>query len=130
MTLLLAKKVTISANYIDFADVFSEESANVLLELIGVNKHAINLGKDKQPPYKFINSLSPVKLETFKTYIKTNLANNFILALKLPVSTPILLVHKPNSSFCLYINYQGLNNITIKNQYLLPLISKFFNWLG
>ena len=28
------------------------------------------------------------------------------------------------------MDYRGLNNITIKNQYLLPLISKLLDWLG
>ena len=84
MTLLLAKKVIVVAKYLDFANIFLEELANIPLEQIGVNKHTIKLEKSKQPPYRPIYSLKPVKLKTFKTYIETNLANNFIRALKLP----------------------------------------------
>ena len=78
MALLLVKKVTVLAEYSDFADVFIKKSANILLERTGANEHAIELEKGKQPPYRPIYSLGPVELETLKTYIKTNLANNYI----------------------------------------------------
>ena len=72
--MVLAKKVTISAKYPDFADVFLEESANVFSERSGVNGHAIELEKGKQSPYRLIYSLEPVEFKTVKTYIETNLA--------------------------------------------------------
>ena len=105
-------------------------SANVPQEQTKANKYTIKLEERKQPPYKPIYSLGSVELKTSKTYIKTNLANGFIRALKLLASTPIGFVHKPNPSFCLCVNYHRLNNLTIKNRYLLPLIEKFLNWLG
>ena len=84
MPLLLAKKVTIPAKYSDFADIFFEKSENIFPKQTGSNKHAIKLEKGKQPFYGPIYILKPVELKTFKTYIKTNLANGFIWALKLP----------------------------------------------
>ena len=48
--------------------------------------------------------------------LKINLANCFIHLSKSPAKAPILFDKKLDRSFCLYINYQGLNNITIKNQ--------------
>ena len=84
----------------------------------------------KQPPYGPIYSLGPVELKTLKTYIKTNLANAFIKASKSPADTPILFVCKPNGSLRLCVNYRGLNNLMIKNQYLLPLIDESLDWLG
>ena len=99
MALLLAKKFTILAEYPDFANVFSENSANVLPEQTKVNEHAIKLEEGKQLSYERIHSLGPVKLKAFKTYIKTNLANGFIKALKLPADASILFVHKSNGSF-------------------------------
>ena len=105
MALLLAKKVIVPAKYSDFANVFLEKSANVFSEQIRVNEHAIELEKDKQPPYKLIYNLRPVELKTLKTYIKINLANRFIWALKSPVLALILIVRKLNGSFCLCINY-------------------------
>ena len=62
-----------------------------------------------------IYSPRPVKLEIFKTYIKSNLANSFILLLKSSAKAWILFVKKLDSSFCLYIDYYNFNNLTIKN---------------
>ena len=113
--------------YLDFADVFLEKSANVHPEQTETNEHAIELEKGKQPPYGPIYNLEPVELETPKIYIETNLANGFIRASKSPAGAPILFVCKPNGSLCLCINYRGLNNLTIKNWNPLPLISKSLN---
>ena len=71
--------------YSDFADFFLEKSANILLELTGVNERVFELKKGKQPPYKTIYILELVEFETVKTYIETNLANNFIQVSKSPV---------------------------------------------
>ena len=130
LPLLLVKKVTMPTEYSDFADVFLEKSANVLPEQTKANKHTIKLEKDTQPPYGLIYNLRPVKLETFKTYINTNLANGFIQALKSPVGAPILFIRKPNGKLCLCADYQRFNNLTVKNWYLLPLIGKSLNRLG
>ena len=78
IALPLAKEVTVAAKYSDFADIFSKESAEVLSERTGINKHAIELEDGKQPLYRPIYSLGSLELETLKTYIKTNLANSFI----------------------------------------------------
>ena len=40
MALLLAKKIIILAKYLNFTDVFLENSANILLKQTGVNKYA------------------------------------------------------------------------------------------
>ena len=91
--------VTILAEYSDFEDVFSKESAAVLPEHTEINTHAIDLEEGKQPLFGSIYSLGPVKLETLKTYIKTNLANGFICPLKSPAGASILFDKKPNGSF-------------------------------
>ena len=130
LALVLAKEVTVPVEYSDFADVFSKKSANVLPERTGANEHAIELEKGKQPPYGPIYSLGPVELETLKTYIETNLANGFIQASKSPAGAPIVFVCKANGSFCLCVDYQGLNNLTIKNWYPLPLIGESLDRLG
>ena len=85
---------------------------------------------NKQPPYGPIYSLGPVELETLKTYIEANLANSFIRPSKSPAVAPILFVRKKNNSLRLCVNYRELNNLTIKNCYPLPLISKSLNHLG
>ena len=120
----------ISAEYSDYNNVFSVENIAELSENTGINKHIIKLKEGKQPLFGSIYSLEPVELETLKTYIKTNLANGFIRFSKSLAGALILFDRKPNKSFCLCVNYRSFNNITIKNQYLLPLISKSLDWLG
>ena len=124
LALLLTEKVTVQTKYSDIADVFSEKSAKVLLERTGTNEHAIKLEEGKQLPYGPIFSLRPVEPKTFKTFIKTNLANSFIRVSKSPAGTPILFVCKLNGSLRLCVDYQGLNDFIIKNRYPLPLIGE------
>ena len=128
--MLLTKKVTVLTKYSDFADVFLEKSANVFSERTRANEYTIKLKKGKELLYRPIYSLEPVELETLKTYIKTNLANDFIWALKSLAGALILFVCKPNGSFCLCINYHELNNLTIKNRYPLPLVDESLDQLG
>ena len=116
--------------YSDYSNVFSAENVVVLLENTGVNEHVIELEIDKQLSFGPIYSLGPVELETLKIYIKTNLANGFIRPSKSPVEVLILFNRKPNGSLRFCVDYRGLNNITIKNQYLLPLIGKLLDWFG
>ena len=127
---LLAKKVIVPAEYSDFADIFLKKSAEVLPECTGVNEHTIELEDSKQPPYGPIYSLGPVELETLKTYIKTNLANGFIWPSKYPAGALLLFIHKPDNSFRLCVDYRGLNIMTLKNRYLLPLIGESLDRLG
>ena len=120
----------IPPKYANYADVFSFDLAMELPENTGINEHAIKLKDGKQPPYRPIYSLGPVVLETLKAYIKTHLKTGFIWPSKSPAGAPILFDKKPDSSFWLYVNYRGLNNLTIKNWYSLPLIAEALDRLG
>ena len=128
---LIAKKALtkIPAKYLDFADIFSPELVSKLFRHIRINNYAIKVVDSKQPLYGPIYSLEPVELETLKAYIKTNLANKFIKLFKSLAGTPILFDRKSDCFFRLYIDYQSFNNLTIKNQYPLPLIEKSLNRL-
>ena len=127
---LLVEKVGILDKYSDFGNIFSEEKALMLPERTELNKHAINLEDGKQPSYGPIYSLDPVELETLKTYIETYLKIGFIRPSKSPVGASILFDKKLDGSLCLYVDYWGLNNLTIKNQYSLPLIGESLDRLG
>ena len=115
IALLLGKKVTVSAKYSDFTNVFSEKLENVFSKHIKVSKYAIELEKGKQPLNLPIYSLKVVEFKIFKTYMETNLANGFIGASKLLTNTLILFIRKLDGNLCLYVNCQKFNNPTIKN---------------
>ena len=68
-----------------------------------------------------------MELKTLKTYIETYLRIGFIWPFKSITDTHILFNKKADSSLSLCVDYQGLNNLIIKNWYLLPLISKALN---
>ncbi len=120
----------VPSEYTDFVDVFLPKLAIELPEHTGINDHAIELVDDWQPPYGPIYSLGPVELETLKVYIENNLANGFIRPSKSPAGVPILFNENPDGSLRLCIDYQGLNNLTIKNWYSLPLVGESLDRLG
>ena len=126
----MSEKIGIPAEYFHFSNIFSSDSVAELLAYIGINNHPINLLDNKQMPYGPIYSLEPMELETLKTYIEVNLASSFIKHFKSPAIVLILFVRKKNISLRLCIYYWRLNSLTIKNCYLLLLISKLLDCLG
>ena len=91
--------------YSDYNNVYLAEYVAELLENTGINEHAIEQKEGKQPLFGPIYSLRPVELETLKTYIKTNLANNFIRPSRSPVEALILFDRKLDGSFYFCIDY-------------------------
>ena len=114
----------ISAKYLDFADVFSPDLVSKFPKHTGINNDPIEPVDIQQPPYKPIYWLGLMELETLKAYIETNLANSFIRPFKLPAGASILFDRKSNGFFWLCVDYQDLNNLTIKKRYQLPLIEE------
>ena len=122
--------MAIQAVYSDYSNVFSAENEAEFSEYTGINDYAIELVKDKQPSFGPIYNLGQVELETLKTYIITNLANGFICPSKSLIRAFILFNKKPDVNLCFCVDYWSFNNLTIKNQYPLPLIGKSLNWLN
>ncbi len=110
-----------SNKYKDFENVFSPKLVAKLSET-SINDHTKKLIDDKQSLFGPIYNLELIVLKALKTYIKNNLANSFIKPFKFPAGVPILFDQKLNKSFWLYIDYRDLNNLTIKNHHLLPLV--------
>jgi hypothetical protein len=69
------------------------------------------------------------QLQALRDYFIENLAKGFVQHSKFPAGAPILLVKKKDGSFQLCVDYRGLNKITKKNRYPLPLISGLLDWL-
>ena len=116
----MTKKVTVLGKYLDFTDILLEESANIFSEQTWANEHAIKLKKGKQLPYGPIDSVRPVELETFKIYINTNLANNFIKTSKLLAGTLILFVCKPIVTSAYMSIIKGLITLQSKIEICYP----------
>jgi len=73
-------------------------------------------------PYKRPYLMSKDELLVIKKYIDEHLNKGFICPSILPAAAPILLAKKPGGGIRFCVNYRGLNAITIKNRYLVPLI--------
>lgn len=118
------------AKHADYIDIFSFDLALELSENTGINKHTIKLIVGKQPPYGPIYTLNPVELDTLKAYIGTHLKTEFIQLFKSLVGAPILFDKKLDGILHLYVDYQDLKNLTIKNRYLLLQIGETLDRLG
>ncbi len=125
----VARTVDLPPEYVEYSDVFSDSGA-AELPSHGPADHAIDLIDEKQPPYGPIYSLNEVELDTLRGYIETNLANGFIRPSTSPAGSPILFVKKPGGGLRLCVDYRGLNMITVKNRYPLPLVGESIDRLA
>jgi hypothetical protein len=109
-----------------YTDVFSDANAKKLAPNRDIDL-AIELQPGKEPPYGPIYPLSPRELAALKEFLEENLAKGFIRESKSPAGAPILFAPKKDGSLRLCVDYRGLNAITIKNRYPLPLITEIMD---
>ena len=116
-------------HYKDYADIFSEEKIHALPEHSKYD-HKIELEPGTTPPFGPIYPLSESELRVLRKYLDEMLASGKIVRSTSPAAAPILFVPKPDGTLRLCIDYRGLNKITIKNRYPLPLMNELQNRLG
>src|SRR5690606_34686155 len=75
----------------------------------------------KEPPYGPIYSLSEKELAVLREELESLRASGKIRPSKSPAGAPILFVPKSNGGYRMCVDYRGLNAVTIKNRYPLPL---------
>lgn len=114
--------------YHDFADVFAQGEADILPPHRPYD-HSIDLEPDTNPPYGPIYSLSETELHALRDYLDDNLRKGFIRPSNSPAGAPILFAKKKDGSLRLCVDYRGLNRITRKNRYPLPLINDLLDRL-
>jgi hypothetical protein len=113
----------IPSEYHEFSDLFSKKKADKL-PLHQIYDHTIPLEEGKMPPFGPIYKCSPVELEATREYIETNLRKGFIRHSQSPCGAPIVFAKKKDGTLRLCVDYRGLNKLTIKNRYPLPLIGE------
>ena len=121
-------RLTVPREYHDYLDVFSKAKADELPPHRTFD-HRIPLLENATPPFGPIYSLSTVEQEALRTYLEENLEKGFIRASESPAASPILFVKKSDGSLRLCVDYRGLNRLTIKNRYPLPLIGDMIDKL-
>ncbi|OKP11122.1 Transposon Ty3-G Gag-Pol polyprotein, partial [Penicillium subrubescens] len=92
--------------------------------------HAINLVTGAKVLYRPIYPLSQKELAELRKYIDKNLKNGRIRESKSPARAPILFVPKTDGGLRLCVDYRGLNKVSVKNRYPLPLISEILDRLA
>ena len=71
--------------------------------------------------------ISREKKEEVKEFIKEQLRKRYIWLSKLPQTLPVFFVGKKNRKKRIVQDYRYLNKETVKDNYLLPLISDLIN---
>ena len=106
----------------EFLKVFSNEEANKLPQAQPGLDCIIRMQPGTQPPARPLYGMSRDKLDVFKKYLKDNLSKEYIQASFTPATAPVLFVKKSGRGLWFCVDYRGLNSLTIKNKYPLPLI--------
>ncbi len=90
-------------------------------------KHFIDLMKSKMFCIKFIYKMTWDELTVIWDYLNNTLKKKWIYSSSSFAETSVLFVKKSNESLHLYMNYRDFNEITVKNNYSLSLLSEMLN---
>lgn len=112
-----------------YRDVFDHERAGTLPRT-KLSDHVIELEEGKTPPYGPIYPLSRTELKELWAYLVDNIKKKRIRPSKSPAGALILFVLKKDGGLCLCVDYCGLNCVSVKNCYPLPLISEILDRLS
>ncbi len=112
----------VPAEYHNFADVFSDLLSKKLPEHRPYNLK-INIEEGTSLPLGPIYSLSESELKVLCEFIDDNLCSGFITPSHSPHGAPVLFVKKKTGELRLCVDFHGLNKISKKDCYPLPLIS-------
>ena len=93
--------------------------------------HALDMVDGKDPPWGNIYALLEKELGILREYLNTMLASGKICFSKSHTGASILFIPKQEGrGLHLYVDYRGLNTVTIMNQYLLSLRNELRNHVG
>ncbi|RYO77870.1 hypothetical protein DL764_010172 [Monosporascus ibericus] len=118
MTEILGK---LPPEYHDLAKAFIPSNADALPPHRPFD-HKIELLPGQTPPYSRARAMSPHELLAVRKYIDDHLEKGFIRPSSSSAAAPILLAKKPGGGVRICVDYRGLNNVTVKNRYPIPLI--------
>lgn len=119
---------SVPPEYLDLKLVFSKTRATTLPPLCPYDC-AIELPPGTSPPRGRLYSLSPPEREAMDEYIQEALAAGIIRPSSSPAGAGFFFVAKKDGSLRPCVDYRGLNEVTVKNRYPLPLMSSAFELL-
>ncbi|KAK1806149.1 hypothetical protein P4O66_000041 [Electrophorus voltai] len=114
--------------YWDLGEAFSKQKAQLLPPHCPYGM-AINLLLGSSPPKGHLFCLLGLERQATDKYIQESLALGFIWPSTSPAGTGFFFVGKKDGGLHPCIDYQGLNKMTIKDRYPLPLVTSAFETL-
>ena len=122
-------KEKLPRHYWKWLKAFSQQLANELPPHRPGIDHKIPLkrdrnGNEEQPPYGPLYGMNREELLFLRKTLTDLLGKNFIRVSQSPAAAPVLLVRKPGGGVRFCVDYRGLNEISVKDRYPLPLIRK------
>ena len=73
--------------------------------------------------------MSPAEVKALKEFLNQELALGRIRPSKSETAAPVFFIKKKDSSLRFVQDYRGLNEVTVKNRYPIPLTSKLIDQL-
>ena len=114
---------TLPTEYWEYRDVFQPENNTKLPPHREGFDHAIDIEPSAQPPNRPQYRLSELELQATRDKIQELEERGLIRRSTSPCSAPILFAEKKGTTeLRMCVDYRGLNKITKKNRYPLPLI--------
>jgi hypothetical protein len=92
-------------------------------------KFVIDLKSSTTPIYKRPYRIATPQLAELKEHIKEFLEKGYIHPSSSLWGAPVIFVLKKDGTQRLYVDYHALNEVTVKNKYLLPRIDDLFDQL-
>ncbi|KAJ6436365.1 retrovirus polyprotein [Purpureocillium lavendulum] len=116
-------------HYHEYLAVFDRDEADRLPPHRPGSDHRIVLekdanGREKDAPWGPLYGMSREELIVLRRTLTELLDKGFIRASSSPASAPVLFVRKPGGGLRFCVDYRGLNAITKKDRYPLPLIEE------
>jgi len=108
--------------------VFAKEDFDILPEHRKWD-HAIELIPGAEPKSSKVYPLSPLEQTELDAFLEKNLHTGWIRPSKSPIAAPVFFIKKKDGLLRLVQDYRALNAVTVKNRYLLPLISQLVSQL-
>ncbi|KAI5649734.1 hypothetical protein M9H77_35739 [Catharanthus roseus] len=111
----------------EFVDVFPEELTTLPPDR--EVEFGIELVPDAKPISRTPYRMAQEELKELKKQLQELLQQGYIRPSTSPWGAPVLFVKKKDGTLRMCIDYRGLNNVTVKNKYPLPLIDELFDQL-
>ncbi|KAB2625792.1 hypothetical protein D8674_017452 [Pyrus ussuriensis x Pyrus communis] len=94
-----------------------------------IHDHRIPLMEGSKPPNSKPYRYGPVQKTEIEKYVQEFLQADFIQVSNSPYSSPVILVRKKEGTWRMCMDYSGLNRITIKDKFSIPLIDELLDEL-